>query len=452
MRYILSVAALVLLSACGSAKTTHPAIKETTEVDLLPKFEDFSAHFSADGSKGVFTSLRDANLAHVFVYDSTVAPNVARLDDRLALPPLEGRELLNAVSSTAAWIVMNRITLASGLSQVLVTNFAGSIHATIDLPAGHTVNDISFAKGSDTYFAYVDRLDNARSTKVVKIGSAATSVTLTEVGSFADQERPDLMSANNLLTLSTLGTTGIGSQAVTVRSSDGSGGAWTLLSEGVLSLKTQDVVNPILLTQAGLFLPKTSVTKRIRNKLGTPVAGAAAETVQIIEDIGQIDIFAAALPYSWSAAPYVADEPITISSISGTLDGQFILTSGLDGIGCTAGSRQWPTFKLIRRSDMKVVTFMLARLAPDNVNKWTEVITKLCSVVDNTIPGGVVREVDSTITKGELLSFAGNFFVIAVNSYITIDQEIRLARFKLDWDTGIASEVSITNVSANSRY
>lgn len=454
---ILGIFSLALLSSCGGSTTsTNVGPIQTAEIDLLEQYEDYSPSYSQDGSKGVFISERvdgldGEGLAHVYVYDSTVADRkLARLDDRLHLVPTEGKEFLSSMSPSATWIGFSRLTLSTGISQVYVSHFTGTSSAKIDLEAGHSLNEISFAKGSDDYLAYVERVGVQKTLKVLKLTGDATQLTLEEIGSFDDQEKPSLLFFDGKLQLVSLSTaTGV-KQIVNIRNFDPSNAAWTLSSDGTLSQSLQVSERPFFVNQAGLFTTSSLATARIRKKTGSApaIATAAAETVAVVEGINQNDIFQSALTYNWSPEAYLATEPLTVGSLSGSPDGTILLASGLDSFACVAANTQLPVQKLIRQSDSKVITWTLARKV--NTVPWTDVITNPCTVVDHTIDG-VARQFDGTAARSEFVGFDGDYAVISVESFFTVDRELRLVRFKIDWDAGTISDATILDVSANPR-
>lgn len=452
MRSILGVLSLTLLSACGgSTKKISTRPVQTAEIDLQEKYEDYAASYSQNGSKGVFISQRDDGLAHVYVYDSTIADRkLSRLDDRLTLDPAAGKEYLNSISPSATWIAFSRVNITAGNSELIVNHFTGSAKASIALAAGHSLNQVSFAKGSDDYVAYVERVGTQKTVKVLKVNGDATAIHLEEIGSFADQEKPSLLFFGGKLQLVSLSTTDSVNQVVNFRNFDPGNPAWTLTSDGTLSQSLQVAARPFFVSQAGLFTTSTVTPPRIRKKNGTApsIATDAAETVSVVEGINQNDIFQSALTYNWSTADYIAKEALTVGAISGTLDGRYLLVSGLDSFACAAANSQLPVQKLIRQSDSKVITWIPARLTSGT--DWTDVVTNPCAVVDNTIEGGQ-RQFDGKAARAEFVGFDGDFAVVSIESYVTGDREVRLARFKIDWTAGTFSEVSLLEVSANPR-
>ncbi|MBC7533074.1 MAG: hypothetical protein H7318_15990 [Oligoflexus sp.] len=452
MRSILGVISLTLLSACGGSSTkTSKAPIQTATIDFQEKYEDYGASFSQDGSKGVFISQRDDGLAHVYIYDSTLADSkVARLDDRLNLDPKAGKEYLNSISSSATWIAFSRTNITAGTNELIVNHFTGTSLASVALAAGHSLNEISFAKGSDNYFAYVERTGMQKTIKVVKVSGDAAALTLEEIGSFADQAKPSLIFFGGKLQLVSLSTADAVNQVVNIRSFDPASPAWTLTSDGSITKSVQVAERPFFVSQAGLFTTSNVSPSRVRKKNGTSptLATATSENVAVVEDINQKDIFQSALTYNRTSTDYLATEALTVGTISGSLDGRVLMVSGLDSFACAAANTQLSVQKLIRQSDSKVITWIPARLTSGKV--WTDAVTNPCAVIDNTLEGGQ-RQFDGTAARAKFVGFDGDFAVVSIESYVTGDREIRLARFKINWDAGTFSEVSLLEVSSNPR-
>ncbi|RYZ57833.1 MAG: hypothetical protein EOP07_08745 [Proteobacteria bacterium] len=462
MRNTLGFFSLALLSACGgSTSTTNNGPVQTATIDKLEQYEDFLPSYSSDGSKAVFISQRDAaaavepaptilpRLAHVYLYDASLADGtLKRYDDRLGLVPTEGKEFLTSLSTSGTWISLSRVTIATGANQLIVGHFSGSSKTSIDLAAGHSINELGFAKGSDDYLVYVDRQSETKTVKVLKVSGDETAVTLEEVGSFPNQDHPLLNFIDGKLQLVSAATGMSLSSALTVQTMDPAApGVWTVSSDGTLA---QSQFSSLFVSKAGLITKQALTTSRSRKKNGSSVVQttAAAELSLILEEAKQVDLFQSALTYNFNADSYLAVEPLAISNISGTLDGQILLISSLDSFACTAAPLQMPTQKLVRQSDSKVITFTIGKKTTETA--WNEIITNPCGVVDNSIDG-VSRQLDATASRAELVGMDGDYALVSIESLVRGDRELRLARFKMDWDAGTVSDVTITDVSANPR-
>jgi hypothetical protein len=462
MRNTLGFVSLALLSACGgSTSTTNNGPVQTATIEKLEQYEDFLPSYSSDGSKAVFISQRDQatssdpaqtdlpRLAHVYLYDASLADGtLKRYDDRLNLVPSEGKEFLASLSTSGTWVALSRVSIATGTSQLIVGHFSGSSKASVDLPLGHSINDLVLAKGSDEYLAYVDRQSESKTVKVVKISGDASAVTLEELGSFPNQDHPNLNFIDGKLQLVSASVGSSLNQVLTVQTMDPqAANAWTVTSDGSL---TQAQFSSFFVSKAGLITKQTVTNARTRKKNGSSVVQttAAAETSLLLDEAKQVDIFQSALSYNFTADSYLAVEPIVISNISGSVDGDILLLSGLDSFACTAAPLQMPTQKLIRQSDSKVITFTIGKKTTETV--WNEIITNPCGVVDNSIDG-VSRQLDATASKAEFVGMDGEFALVSIESLVKGDRELRLARFKLNWDAGTVSDVTITDVSANPR-
>lgn len=462
MRNTLGFISLALLSACGgSTSTTTNGPVQTATIEKLEQYEDFLASYSSDGSKGVFISQRDQavsadpaqtdlpRLAHVYLYDASLADGtLKRYDDRLNLVPSEGKEFLASLSTSGTWIALSRVTIATGSSQLIVGHFSGSSKTSIDLAAGHSINELRFAKGSDEYLTYVDRQSETKTVKVIKITGDATTVAVEEIGNFPNQDHPLLNFIDGKLQLVSAATGTNLNQVLTVQTLDPAvPNAWTASSDGTL---TQSQFSSFFVSKAGLISKQSLTSTRTRKKNGSSVVQttAAAELSLILEEAKQVDLFQSGLTYNFNADSYLAVEPIAISNISGTTDGQILLLSGLDSYACTAAPLQMPTQKLVRQSDSKVITFTIGKKTTETA--WNEIITNPCGVVDNSIDG-VSRQLDATVSRTELVGMDGDFALVSIESLVRGDRELRLARFKLDWDAGTVSDVTITDVSANPR-
>jgi len=451
-RYLLGIFSIALVSACSDSSTeiTNGPIATAT-LDQQEEFEDFSANFSSDGSKGTFISQRDDGLAHVYLYDASLPTSkLSRLDDKLLLTPGEGKEYLNAISPSGNWVAMSRVLIATGLNQLMVASFVGAGNAKLELPAGTSLNELTFAQGSDDYLAYVERSGTSRTTKVVQLSGDATAVTLTEIGSFPNQEKPQLLFLDGKLQLITLGTSDPLSQPVTLNVFVPGVSGFTPSPVAIPAQSSGVAARPFFASRAGLFTVEPLSPNRTRKQNGPAPSVGTPEgpTVAILETIKQTDLFQANLSYNWSAEPYLTQEPLTIAAVSGSLEGEYLLVSGLDVYACATSTLQVATQKLIRRSDSKVITFILGRKAAETA--WTEVITNPCGILDNSIDG-VARQYDSTAIRSEWVGMDGEFAVVAVESFVTGDREIRLARFKMNWDAGTVSDATILDVSANAR-
>ncbi len=442
---------MALVSACGNNNTSTTLLPQNTEqLDPLLQYEDYNASFSQDGSRGAFISRRsDDKTPHVYLY-SAAAPLVS-LDDTLKLPLAGSQEPLASLSLTGKWVVTSRTDATS--AQVLVSSFPGTSQASVAIAADHVVTSLDFAKGSDDYFAFVERNGNTKTVHVEQVTGDDTSVTVTEIGNFADQDQPRLFFADGQLRLFTVSSAAAAlvSQPVVLQNYTGTAGSWTTTSDGSLKINPNVLAQPFLVNKAGLFTSEVVAAPRIRNMLGNgPTAGIVVPTVATIEDLQQQDVYQAALPYDFTNAAYRTAEATTVDSVSGTVDGAYLNISGLDSFYCVIAQHQIPVQKLIRRSDMKQITWMLSRRITSPVSAWTEVATDPCTTYETPV-NGLVGEIDLTAAHADLISVNGTEVIYSIVSFYRGDGEIRLVKFTPDFDAGTVSGVTVVSVSANER-
>lgn len=448
--YTLTASFLLPSMACSDSTSTRTGLGpvQTAAYEKLEEFEDYLPVFSSDGQRAVFLSKRTSDVPLVYFYDAAANVKLVRFDDLLGLDPADAKESLASINSSGTLVALSRTKLATGASQLIVSQASGVLKATLDLPAGASLNELHFARGSVAFLAYVERAGKTKTVKVLKVTLDSTALSLTEIGSFPDQSDVSFTLLDSRPTLISFGAADTNlEQAMTIRYYDESQAVWVTGANGFKS-KVSSLSRSIAMTDAGFFSIARLSAPKIRNRLGTgPTVGqdVISEKVSISDSLSQMDIFSKALKYDFAAENYLSTEPLGVSAISGTADGQFLLTSGIDAFSCAQSSQQFPIVKVIRRSDMKAVTFLLARKIGTQV--WTDIVTEPCSIFED----GSSREYDTTVQQADLIGQDGEFFLVAIHSFARGDEEIRLAKFKVDFDLGVASEFSIGDVSSNSR-
>lgn len=464
MRNILS---LTLLSAlvsgavsCSDSTTTRTNTGQalTATLERYEEFEDYSPVFSADGTKAVFLSNRSRVVVPpstqalaaplVYFYDAAAETKLVRFDDKLQLDPNDGKEALVSLNNSGDLLAFSRSNLAAGTNQLIVSQVSGARKAVLDLPAGASLSELAFARGSENYLAYVQRADSVKTLKVVKVSSDASAVTLSEVGSFTGQDRLSFQLVNGIPHLVSFAAADTDlKRAATVQSYDENAASWTPAT-GTFSVNLASLERPYDVNGAGIFSFTRLPAPKVRQKLGTgTTVGQDIETekVTISDSITQLDVFASGLSYDFSNPAYLAAEPLGIAYASGSIDGQYLVLSGYDAYTCATSSPQILVQKLVRQSDMKMVTLSFTRAI--NTLPWTDVVTSACTVYDE----GTSRELDTSISQADFVGKDGDFFLLALHSFRTFDEEIRLAKFKVDFDAGTVSELTITEISDNHR-
>ncbi len=453
MRHILSIGLLsFIITACGDSSTTREGTGPVQTAPILKfvEFEDYDASFSSDGTKAAFLSNRTAGTPLAYYFDAAAETKLVRLDDKLSLDPADGRESWVSLNNSGSLVAFSRFNAAASTLQLIVAEPSGAARATLDLPAGASLSSLEFARGSDDYIAYVQRVLGVKTLKVFKVDRVAgASVTLTEIRLLEGQDKAHFLLVNNsptLISFAALDTTSM-SRAATIQSYDAALQTWAS-SVVPVSTSISSLDRSLAVTQAGLISIDRLNPAKLRVRLGTSsTAGTdvAAEKVLVTEKASQNDVFAAALNYDFANTNYVTTESLSLTSISGSLDGEYLLTTGLDSYSCIPAVYQLPVMKLIRRSDMQTVTLIPARAT--GTVPWSELATSPCVSYDKA----GVKDLDAAVSTAQLIGQDQGFFLVAYTSVIRGDSEIRLAKFKVDFATDAISETSITDISANSR-
>lgn len=448
MRYLLIPLSLALfLSACtGSTKNNTGTPVNTRPIELLMKYEDFSPTMSSDGKRAAFISLRSEPDSRVYLYDESAAEKVFPLTSIAATDSGE-QEWLASISPDGNWVLAYR-EKAGSAGRILLHHFSGTAEQSISLPENTLVEELLFSP-DNSVFAVVQRAGSVRTLRTFAFSGDGTTVTTQEMPSFEKKSHARFAMVSNVLQLLVLDESSSTSRTVQKASYDAANKVFaTFADAGTVDLFA--AAKPLELGPNGLLSVTKLETAKQKALVGTAddLTTRAVPYENVIQQVNQLDVFAQSTPYDFSAATYVAEEPLTVSSLSLSSDGEYMLATSNDSVYCKAGARVITFYRLIRRSDMTVLPISVSRVT--GTTAWTSVQVAHCSLVDST-EANVASDFDRSGYSGKIVGVNGNEFLIMVESIANGDREIRLLKFTVDWTAKTLSDTSITEISSNLR-
>ncbi len=436
------------MQACSDSTTkndsTGPAI--TSTFDQYEAYKDYNPVFSSDGTKAVFLSKRVGKISKVYLFDKNHDQKLSLFSEKLGLAADEAQENLVSMNASGTLIALNRNDTKNFTDQIIVAAFGGEQKLAISVPEKVRVSELRFAKGSDEFLTYTLTESNTKVVKVVKLSSQNSELSQTEIGSFAGESHARILAVGTSLRLVSFAVNPKGgNRTAVVRTFDSASNEWTS-NPNDIQLSISELERGIDVSPSGLFSVAKLVSPKQRQKLGTSATQGQdiiGEKMVIFDQLKVQNVFSSDAFSPVISASYLSHELAWISSLSSSLDGQFLVLTGLDAYSCKEAIRQFQTLKMIRTSDANTVSINFSRKSGSK--EWTGVITKPCEIFDSNTG----FEIDTTINKAEIIGRDGEFFLVAIHSFINGDEELRLARFKLDFYSETISELTVSEISAN---
>ncbi len=434
--------------ACNETKDNTPRSGPvlTATIEQYESYKDYSPVFSGDGTKAVFLSKRVEKTPYAFLYDSGVDVKLSRITEKLGLTSEGAQENLASLNQSGSFVAINRKDTKSVTEQIFIASLADERKASLTQAQGARVSELSFAKGSDEFFAYTVNQASVSTIKVVKLTTNDAEIRFSEVGSFEGESAFRFISLSDGLRLVSFASDSSGApRPIRIRSFVPSTGEWTLQASDI-KLSTSEIDRGYSLSAAGLVTASTLSSPKVRYKLGSSATlgqNIEGEKVSVFDSLKVQNIFASEMSYPLETSNYSKTEPVWISSLSSSVDGETIVLTGIDAYSCKETNRQFQTIKLLRAKDAKTISVNFARKS--GTQAWTDVISKPCDAYD-TATG---LELDLTIKNADFIGKDGDYYLIAIHSFIRFDEEIRLARFKVDFDSETVSDLTMTEISSN---
>lgn len=440
MRYLLLPLVFCLFSCGDNTDNTVGVPVNTLPLDVRVRFEDFSPAVSSDGTKAAFVSLRSEPNARVYLYDASLTEKLVLFSDRAGIDTGE-QEWLTSLSPDGNWVLVYR-EKAGSAGRVLLRHFSADATASesISLPENSSVDELIFDPNSQ-FFAVVQRTGGVRTLRLFSVSGNATAVSLQELQSFERKSHVRFVSNGSNLELVALDESSSGSRPIQRSTYDTGNAVFGSFSEvGTLSLVAAE--RPFAVSLAGYFSVDNYDSPHVKTATGT-ASDVATRTVSVIQKITQADIFSQQT-FDFSATSYLEQEPVTVSALSLSPDGEYLLATSNDVVYCSSRSHVITFYRLIRRSDMRVLPISISRTP--KTTPWTSAQTNACALDDST-----ESDFDRFGFNGQIVAVNGNSFVLMIESQASGDRESRLLTFTADWTAGTISDATLTEISSNPR-
>ncbi len=432
------------LIACGSSNSNENNVAGPTSATENPIYADLASQSSTDGQKVAFLSRRDAGAYRVYLYNESAEPKLFALSKIVPLEPATD-ELATSLSEDGNWI----LTWRSGVekNELLLNSFDGSQKTTLTLSSSARLRGLSLAPQGLDYFAYTERKAGVDSVRIYSFSTTGTPV-VAEEAVLTEEYGAQFAVVGSDLYVFTRKLSTNGSAKVQYRKRVGPA-QWSL-DASTTTLSAADVESPTSASALGLLFASNLANPRLKTKQGTfankPVG--YQENVGIVQEVAQFQAFSTS-PINLTGSIYRANEPLTLSNISTTPDGAYLLVSGYDAWFCKSRTVLSNLLLLLRVNDGAVLPLFVAR--ETGKVPWTDLLNEPCAYFDQTT---ITRNLDfdTTLGQGQIVSVTGNRVTMLFESKITGDREIRRLSFDVtDWTAKTYAAPVFTDISANPR-
>lgn len=438
---------MLLLVSCKSSKQDEQKVIGPATVPEDPAYLDSALVASTDGQVLAFLSGRIIEAGvQAFLYRESANPKLVAVQE---LYPRETglSDQSLALSNDGLYLAVHRSD--STRSYLLLSKTDGSAKVEFELEVGKGLRDLQFAANGQRFVFFTERRSGVDKVRVLNFDASLVISAELEINNAFS---PQWIEKNGEQYLLSKSSNVQGDLSFNLRKRGGSPGSWTLQSQTLSTssaLLASDFASP-----TGLFYVENLEQTRLKLKLGTfegtSIPGYQ-KNIGVLQGLRQWSIFGDAT-LNTSAPAYLANEPLTIGSVSADPSGQYLLLSGYDAYFCKTRNQAGNALYLVRVSDAAILPLWIVKKSDGE--QWDAIFTNPCQYYDqdfSVTPTPTSYSFDTSVAKAQLLSVNGNEVNFAYESKIGGDRELRVMRFQVEsWDTRTVTQVSARSISSNS--